>query len=62
MTDRTATKSERDRSLASEQIQAVCANQLVSVPMNCVLALSIIVIVRDDVKGSVLLCGFSLTP
>ena len=56
----TATERERDESLTSEQVHTVCANQLFSVPMNCVLALSITVIVRNDVKISVLLCWFFL--
>ena len=61
MLDRIATDSQRDASLRSEQIQAVCANQLFSVPMNCMLAASIIEIARDDVKTSVLLCWFVFT-
>ena len=58
MRDQRAAESERDGSLVSEQIQAVCANQLFSVPMNCVLALSITVIVRSDVKLGALICWF----
>ena len=59
MTDGIATRVDRGGSLVSEQIQAVCANQLFSVPMNCVLALSITVIVRDDVAPNVSLSWFA---
>lgn len=59
MTDGCATEGERDGSLISEQIQAICANQLYSVPMNCLLALSITVILRDDVPSRVSLFWFA---
>ncbi len=55
MVDRTATRSECDGSLVAEQIQAICANQLFAVPMNCILALSVGVTVHEYVKGSLLL-------
>ena len=60
MIDQTAMGDERDKSLIAQQIQAICANQLFSIPMNCVLALSIIVIVRDDVSLNVLITWFTV--